>query len=399
MSGISTPKIAIIGTGQRARAFIHLISNSSEVELAALCDKNHQRLEDFSDKHKCTDIAKYTSLDQMLDGTEFDALIITVPDFQHAEVAEKALLRGKHVLLEKPMALTVEQCHRIFAAQKSSGKIVQVGFVLREHPMYKKIKKIIDSGKLGQIMSVNTAEDIGVMHGASYMRRWHRKSANCGSFILAKCSHDLDLLSWVIGAYPSRVASFGSNNFFTPDKQKYQYCSQCPDSDCRFRFKGEFVYLSKTESDSPSEYNFDLCVYNSDKDIVDNQVIILEYANGIKATFSLNLFAGKPKRTIQIVAADAYLSGDSSTGEIEIIYSDDRENERFCCIAKNNTSGHGGSDKLFFDNFINSIKNGSKPCSDFYSGLTSTVIGNAIEESRIKQQVVKILPEEYDCQY
>jgi predicted dehydrogenase len=395
MSRISTPKIAIIGTGQRAEAFINLISNSSETELVALCDKNIQRLEDFSEKHNCTHVAKYTTLDQMLDGNDFDALIIVVPDFQHANVAEKALLHDKHILLEKPMALTEDECHRIFYAQKSRGKIIQLGFVLREHPMYKKIKEIIDSKKLGQIISINATEDIGVMHGASYMRRWHRKSSNCGSFILAKCSHDLDLLSWFINAYPTRVASFGSNSFFTPEKQKYKYCSQCPDSDCRFRFKGEFVYLSKLESDSPSKYGFDLCVYNSDKDIVDNQVIILEYANGTKATFSLNLFAGEPKRTIQIVAADAYLSGDSSTGEIQIIYSDDRKNEKFSCVAKNNTSGHGGSDQLFFDNFITSIKNESKPCADFYSGLASTIIGNAIEKSRIKQQVVEISPEEY----
>lgn len=390
-------KIAIVGTGQRAEAFINLIYNSSQTELAALCDQNPQRLKDFSKKYECSDKMQYTSLEQMLKEAEFDALIITVPDFQHAETAIKALQNGKHILLEKPMALTVEQCRNIFAAQKVSGKIIQLGFVLREHPMYKKIKEIINTGTLGQILSINATEDIGVMHGASYMRRWHRKSVNCGSFILAKCSHDLDLLSWFAAAYPKRVASFGSNDFFSPEKQKYQHCSQCPDLSCRFRFKEEFVYLSKPERNAPSKYGFDLCVYNSDKDIVDNQVIILEYANGIKATFSLNLFAGTPRRTIQITAANAYLSGDTSTNEIQIIRSDGGENKNISCTAKNNGSGHGGSDKLFFDNFIDSIRNGVKPCSDFYSGLVTTVIGTAIEKARLGKRVVEISASEYKC--
>jgi predicted dehydrogenase len=238
-------------------------------------------------------------------------------------------------------------------------------------------------------MSVSADEAIGVMHGASYMRRWHRKTKNSGGFMLAKCSHDLDLLSWIIDSVPVRVASFGSIDFFKAEKQVSSHCSQCPELNCRFRFKGEMVVMSDQEKANPSERDFDLCVYNKDKDIVDNQVSILEYANGVKASFSLKLFAPAAKRTMEICGTEGYLEADTESGLIKISYSTGLPEEKIECISSN-SSGHGGSDLLFFKEFLTYIKAGKSIENDFDAGLVSTITGNAIEKSRLSGKTIDI---------
>ena len=294
------------------------------------------------------------------------------------------------------MAPTVEGCREIIEAYNKSEVIMQLGFVLREHPLYKKVKEIVASGRLGQIMSVSATEALGVMHGASYMRRWHRKVKNSGGFVMAKCSHDLDLLSWIIDSVPVSVASFGDINFFKPEKQTAKYCSQCDLEDCRFRFKGEMVVMSKKEKENPSQNNFDLCVYNDDKDIVDSQVTILNYANGVNATFSLELFADKGKRTIAITGAEGHLKADTESCLIEINSSTGPYSEKISCKSVND-SGHGGSDLLFFEEFLKCINTNKMPSADFRAGLYTTVIGEAIEKARREKSVVEISQQSYQC--
>lgn len=388
-------RIGVIGVGQRGCAYVKLAMTNQGTVLAALCDRDPERMRDFAVRLGCADVPRFTDYHEMLDSGIVDAVIITVPDFEHADVARAALRSGKHVMLEKPMAPTANECRQIITDYINSKTIMQLGFVLREHPLYKKIKEIVKSGKLGQIMSVAAAEEIGVMHGASYMRRWHRKTKNSGGFMLAKCSHDLDLLSWIIDSVPVKVSSFGSIDFFRPEKQIADHCSQCPDSGCRFRFKGEMVVMSEREKQSPSERDFDLCVYNKDKDIVDNQVSILEYSNGVKASFALKLFAPKAKRSINICGTEGYLEADTETGIIQISYSVNHPEEEIKCVSSND-SGHGGSDLLFFKEFLACIKENKTTKSNFHAGLVSTIVGNAIEKSRLTGKTVSIPHSAYE---
>ncbi len=388
-------RIGVIGTGQRGCGYIRMALSTPGVELAALCDTHAGRMRDFAVRLDCSEeVPQYTDVETMLAECPMDAVVITVPDFRHAEVAVAALRSDKHIMLEKPMAPTVEECRRILAEIKPGGPFVQLGFVMREHPLYRKIRELVMSGKLGQVMSMAAEENLGVMHGASYMRRWHRKVSNSGGFVLAKCSHDLDLLSWIAGSPVLKVSSFGGCDFFRPEKQRAGYCSQCDDRKCRFRFQGEMVVMSDQEKDSPSENGFDLCVYNSDKDVVDNQLTMLEYSNGIRASFALNLFAPQAGRSLKIIGSDAYLTADTVSNLIEITSSNGGDKEVYDCRPTNG-SGHGGSDQLFFDEFVHCIRSGERPKCDYRAGLAATVVGNAIEQARVTGQSVQINPEDY----
>lgn len=398
MSVMSHVNVGIVGTGQRAASFVKNFRKYSDVTLVGLCDHNIERLNAFADVYACESALRYTTLADMLAGDRLDAVVITVPDTAHREVAEQCFEAGKHVMLEKPMALTVADCRSIIRAKEKSGRMLQLGFVLRSTPFYQTIKGIIDEGRLGQIMGISAEEYLSVGHSASYMRRWHRKSANSGSFMLAKCSHDIDMLNWLSGSRPTRVASFGSNNFFLPAKQPASHCSMCAEVQCPFRFnpeRGNFVFMTDADKANPSKQHFDLCVYNDDKDIVDNQVSILEFENGIRATFSLQLFRAKGARFIAIAGSEAYLNGCMEENLVTVYDRATGRKEEYPIVVGD--SGHGGGDERFAREFIDAVKTGIAPGADLASGLASTVIGVAIEKARQTGTVVPILPADYSC--
>lgn len=386
--------IAVIGVGQRGSTYVSMIKAHKQAELAALCDVSADRLESFARELGCGNIPRFSTIGNLLENCNCDAVVITSPDFTHRDCAIAAFKAGKHVMLEKPMAPTTKECMEIISASAEYGKILQVGFVLRCLPLYQEVKKVIDSGMIGQLLSMNFIESVGTMHGASYMRRWHRKSANSGGFLLAKCSHDLDLMNQLAGTYPVKVCSFGNRNFFLPEKQHSTHCSVCKEESCRFRFQGEMVKMTPEEKRTPSAKNFDLCVFNNDNDMVDNQQVILEYANGISATFSLNLFAPTPGRKWELVGTNGYISADTDAKRLTVSFSDGRESWSKICAADNN-SAHDGSDSIFLDEFVNCIINGTAPAADARAGLATTVIGNAAEKSRLSGQVVEIPLSEY----
>jgi predicted dehydrogenase len=297
--------------------------------------------------------------------------------------------------LSYPSNSCSQECREIIKVAKESNKILQIGFVLRCHPVFLGIKKELDAGTIGQLLSINCSESIKVMHGASYMRRWHRKSINSGGFLLAKCSHDLDVMSDFVGALPTKVSSFGNLNYFTSDKLKVQYCSLCKDENCRFRFQGEMVMMTPQEKAAPSIKGFDLCVYNNDKDVIDNQHVLLEYSNNVRGTFSLNLFAPEPKREWRLIGTNGYINADTAKKEYTVSFSDGRTSYTKKCEV-DNKSAHDGSDMVFLNEFINNIILGKAPNADANAGLSSTVIGNAIEKARKTGTVVTIDASEYE---
>ena len=394
MSEMRKCKLAVIGFGQRGYDYAEMIAKTPTAELTALCDTDPKRAEVFARELGLEAVPRYNSPEELLAKGDFDAAILTTPDFMHRECAVACCNAKKSIMLEKPMAPTAAECREIIRAARENQCTIQIGFVLRSHPVFRRVLEVARSGVLGQILNIGATEHIGVMHGASYMRRWHRKLANSGGFILAKCSHDLDIIATAANSHVRRVASFGSLDYFTTDKLKYNYCSECPDANCRYRFKGEFVRMTPEEKANPSARPFDLCVYNKDKELVDHEVVMLDFANGIKANFALNLFAQVPKRTISLCGVNGILYADTAEECIHIHYSDGKGYERIDCKA-DNTSGHGGSDQTFLNEFIDCVLHHKKPQADYMAGLASTVVGNAVEQARLTNQVVEIPEEAY----
>ena len=395
MSSVKKAGIAVIGTGQRAPAFAVRVQRSEWAELTGLCDIDKNRLDTFIKRHEMKTPLATTNIDDILNDPATEAVVVTVPDHAHCEIAVRCFKAGKHVMLEKPMALTVQDAKDILKARNEAKKIMMIGFVLRCTPFYSKIKDIIDSGQLGTIMSISGMECLNVLHSSSYMRRWHRKGKNSGSFLLTKCSHDLDMLMWLAGGTARRVASFGENNFFDPSKQPASHCSKCDDVHCPYRFDKERSYTFMTDEDlaDPTKRNFDLCVYNDDKDVVDNQVCILEMENKIRSTFSLQLFHHIGTRRITITGTSGILTGDMH--KAAFTFTDTNGHQQRTELSRQG-GGHFGGDDYFVDKFIHAVRSDTQPAEDLMAGLASTVTGVAIETARREGRVVEIPASDYE---
>ena len=195
--------IGVCGRGSLANQW----RDSERARVVAGMDVSEDKLGDF--KSRMGD-SVFTTLDhrELLDRQDVDAVAITSPDFTHEEYAVAALEAGKHVYLEKPMAITIEGCDRIMrAANASSGKLM-IGFNMRCMNIFRTMKEIIDSGTIGEIKAVWVRHFVG-FGGYFYYHDWHGTRANCTSLLLQKGSHDIDMIHWLTGAYTKRVAAFG----------------------------------------------------------------------------------------------------------------------------------------------------------------------------------------------
>ena len=149
-------RIGIIGTGGIAHAHARAYKNFSDVEVVAGADIVPGKARAFLDEFGWTDAAAYETCEALCARDDIDAVSVCTYNSQHAACAVPALLSGKHVLLEKPMAITLEQGLEIMAAEKESGKIVSIGFQPRYGSNFKKVKEIISSGALGDVYYVQT---------------------------------------------------------------------------------------------------------------------------------------------------------------------------------------------------------------------------------------------------
>ena len=149
-------RIGIIGTGGIAHSHARAYKNFEDVEVVAGADIIPGKARAFMDEFGWTDAAAYETCEELCARDDIDAVSVCTYNSQHAACAIPALLSGKHVLLEKPMAITLQQGLDIMAAEKESGKIVSIGFQPRYGANFQKVKEIISSGQLGDVYYVQT---------------------------------------------------------------------------------------------------------------------------------------------------------------------------------------------------------------------------------------------------
>lgn len=283
----------IIGYGSRGISYNNLILEEfrEKTRLVAYCDSSEVKRTAAKKSlagHGCKMIG---DLDKFLQLPEIDVVIVATPQHTHADLAVASLSAGKHVLLEKPMARTVEECDRILEARDHSGKELFIGFNLRSDVTCKKIKELIAAGEIGRPQTISCTDFYS--HGYTYFRRWHRFNKNSGGLLVEKGCHSLDLINWFMDSTPIAVGAFGGLDIYKPREDAAQRCRDCNLSgDCPL-FVGHSPEEIARYALDPE--NYDLCVYNSEKDTHDNSVVIVEYANGCRASY-VESFASRVRK-------------------------------------------------------------------------------------------------------
>ena len=420
----------VLGAGSRGNTYSrYALNNPEQMEIVGVAEPVEARRVRFKEKYNIPEENVVNDWRELLERPKMaDAVIIATQDRMHFEPAMMAIEKGYHLLLEKPMAPTPEECMKIALAAEKKGVFVVIGHVLRYAPFFCALKKLITDGKIGKVMNINHTEGVGNIHYShSYVRgNWHVEEDST-PMLLAKSCHDFDILQWLLDKEYKRVQSFGSLTHFTKENKPEgspercidgcPYADTCPYNNVKlylddkknawFRTAATMAPTDQNATDEEvekclRETTYGLCVYNSDNNVVDHQTVNMEFDDGTTATFTMSAF-NKGGRKITVMGTEGELIGDMGTGDILVYTFEDKKSE----VVKSSDvlqvesilGGHGGGDSRLIKALVELIGNGETSIS-YCSALVSAknhLATFAAEESRRNGTVVDV--EEYVKRY
>ena len=401
---------ALIGYGQRGKFYLDTLLKFKDVSVVAVCDNNREKLELAKNNLKLSEDKCFSGDDEFFaKGKLADALIIASMDECHYAQAVKALKLGYHLILEKPIAQSKLQCIEIAELARKYDKKVYVCHVLRYAPIYASIKEMIDSGKVGKVMSIQQTEHVGWWHQAhSFVRgNWRRSETN--PMIVAKCCHDLDLFVWLTGKNCVSVSSFGSLAFFKREnapKESGEHCFDCKlKEECiynclKFYTKyPAFAFASGQYLGDPNdkeaiekafskpENPYTRCVFKCDNDVVDNQIVNCLFEDGSTAQLNMTAFCEGGIRTIRVCGTEGMIEASMLDNIIKYwrFGKIGQEPQTFKVEIGETFGGHGGGDEKMVEDIVRALsgKGDSLGLTSIDKSIMSHLMGFAAEESRI----------------
>lgn len=407
-------KVAIAGLGGRGKDTYAecALRFPEKMKIVAIADPVAEKRKDVSEKYHIPEEMCFCTAEELLEEEKLaDVLFICTQDKLHYAHAVKALEKGYHILLEKPISPSKKECADIAAAAKKYHRHVQVCHVLRYTPFFQEIKRMIDSGKIGELVNIQAKENVQYWHQAhSYVRGNWAKEENSSPMILAKCCHDMDILLWLAGKEPKYVSSYGGLYLFRPEKAPAGAAKRCTD-DCMVKntcpYNAEQFYINErllqgrdkwpvnilnihpTEEnirEALKNGNYGKCVYFSENDVVDHQVVNAELEDGVTLNFTMSAFTSRGGRHLHIMGTLGDVEADMDTNQIRLcIFGKEPELIDVNTLAQD-FSGHGGGDFRMVEELLDDILDEKEPGCGLTSidkSVTSHYLALAAEESRV----------------
>src|SRR5689334_2418314 len=413
--------IVVLGAGNRGTGYARwALRHPDRARVVAVAEPREVRRARFAAEHGIPAADAVADWEDLAARPRFaDAVLICTQDRMHEGPAATFAAAGYHILLEKPMAPDEAGCRRIVAAVEKAGVMLAVGHVLRYTPYTRMVKEIVDSGQLGDIMSVQHLEPVGFWHQAhSFVRGNWRRADLATTMLLAKSCHDLDWLGYILGRAPYRVSSFGSLTHFTAASRPPGAADRCVacsvEPDCPYSAPrlyrglldrgargwplsvviGDFSAGALDEALTNGPYG--RCVYACDNDVVDHQVVALEFPGATTATFTMTAFTQAGHRRTQVFGTRAELTGDGETIRVyDFLTRAERTVTPAAVGGMNAGEGHAGGDAGLMDAFIAAVATGDRTLisSGPRESLASHLAVFAAERARLNGTVENIDPE------
>ena len=323
-------KIGAIGFGSRTAHVYHEFSKvNSNCQMVAYVDPDPIG-KDYAEKYNFFPTTNYSSLKDMLNNEKLDLLMVGSPNHLHLEHIKEGLESGLKIFAEKPIVINEDQTFELAKLIKKFGKDkIIVGLVLRYSQQARTVRDLLEKNKIGEVISIEGSEHIVPSHGAFFMRNWRRKEKYSGGFMLEKCCHDIDFYSMITNSRPIKLASFGSRRSFIPKNLP----NGSLDEYTKDRLRG---WESKTN------------VFDSDADIVDHQVAIIEYENKAVLSFHTNMKVPDEYRRFAIMGTKGMIEGDFVRGFLKA--HDENNNlildENYGSAFGQEIKGHYGADSM-----------------------------------------------------
>lgn len=421
--------LVLIGAGQRgALAYgSYALARPEDARIVAVAEPDPERRKRVADQHDIdddmcfADWRELTSRSQLARGA-----IIATQDQDHVPPAVAAMQAGYDVLLEKPMAHTLAGCVQLVQTAEHTGRILQVCHVLRYSPFWRALHEVLESGRLGDIITVEHRENVAFWHMAhSFVRGNWRNAALSSPMILAKCCHDLDILVWNLSSPVQRLSSFGSLRHFRSENAGPEIPDRCTDGcpveqSCPFSAIG--VYLDfrilppetarQSEKDmaagNPPSWPLSVlsaenthaarlaelqsgpygrCVYRCDNDVVDHQTVSMELENGTSVVLVMHGHSNEEHRSMRYDGTRATLRARFGHHS-EITIHDHGTNHIEQIPLDPSTSGHGGGDHGIMADFIRAVRGEIAPLTSARTSLESHLLAFAAEEARTHGTIV-----------
>ena len=380
-----------------------------QLDIVGVAEPIAIRNERYTKKHAIKDENRFNTWEDVFKRPKFaDAIIITTPDNLHYGPRMKALEMGYDVLLEKPISPSEKECRDILSLAKKTGRIVAVCHVLRYAPYFVKLKEIMQSGVLGEIVSIQHMEPIEHIHMRhSYVRgNWHN-SKETTPIILAKSCHDLDILRWMVGKPSSHIQAFGSLQWFTQKNAPEGSTDRCTDgckveASCPYsalnlyyrKRQYNYVFDLPEEKDKQAAYvleqlkstNYGRCVYRMDNNQPDHYTTNILFEGGLTAAFSMEAFTSYAGRRTRVMGSLGDVVGDMTSFTMTDFLTGKKTE------WKQESDGHGGGDWRLVADWINAIskKDASLLTSTIDASIESHVMGFMAEESRKNKKVMAV---------
>ena len=387
--------IVAIGAGNRTNKYLEYVRlHPDKVQLVGVVELNDIRRQQVSNRFGLEPSQCFEDYrDFFKASVQADAVMICTPEDMHFEPTMLAIEAGYHVLLEKPIAQTLEECLAIGEAARKKNVLVSVCHVLRYHPYFMKIKELVDSGELGHIISINHRTSVGVDRTAhGFVRGIWRKEAVTNPMLMSKCCHDIDFLLWLTKTPCRKLTSFGSLRWFKEKNAPEGSADRC--IDCRVERTCPFSAIDLYRVRRDWIANFDVpqgktideviedqlrhglygrCVYRCDNDVVDHQIVSMEMESEVTVNFSMDIFTLKDNRETHISLTEGEIDGDETILRVRKFRGATEKVYDFSDIA--HTPFHAGADLAIMADFIDAIQTGRR------SLVTS--IDRSVESHRI----------------
>lgn len=406
---MSKIKVGLIGAGQRGKDVYgrYVLENPDKIQFVAVAEPNELKREEFSKMHNIEPELVFKNWEDFFEKDKLcDAVIIATPDNQHFLPTSEALKKGYHILLEKPMSNNPSESMKLGELASTNDNVFMICHVLRYTAFYSTLKSILDSGEIGEIISIQHNENIGYFHFAhSFVRGNWRNTELSSPLVLQKSCHDMDILLWLIGSDCTKIASFGKLSYFNQDNKPLNAGTRCVEcmieNTCPYSSKklyynriGQWpttviseIQTEEAVKEAVENGAYGRCVYECDNDVVDHQSTILEFENGVTVYFNLCAFTNKTYRNLKIMGTKGEIIGNDAENKIEIQLFD--SNEKKVIEPKTVAGGHGGGDTGIMEDFVSLINSGKNEALTSASvSVQSHMMAFAAEKSRLQNKIV-----------
>jgi predicted dehydrogenase len=402
----------VLGAGSRGATYAgYAKEHPDELRIVAIAEPRKDRLDALADSLDVPYENRFTHWKDLLAQPKMaDCCFVCTLDDDHTDPAIRAMELGYHILLEKPMSNREEECKAIADTAERTGCSLAVCHVLRYTPFYMTLKALVDTGEVGEVTTIDQIENVGYWHQAhSFVRGNWRNSRETSPMLLQKSCHDMDIILWLMGKQCQRVQSFGSLRHFTPENAPkgapLRCLDGCPHAEsCPYYAPKLYMDMNRTgwpvdvittdlslegRRKALEEGPYGRCVYHCDNDVVDRQVVNLEFEGGAVANFTMTGLSADFSRQLKIFGTKGQIQADMATREI-VLHRFGEEKKHIPVDMGTEASGHGGGDYGILRDFFAVLRNGGESRTSAAVSLQSHLICFAAERSRKENIVVDL---------